>query len=290
MEYKKYLIAVSGGADSMFLLNKYKNKNIIVAHVNYNQREDSIKDEKTVTNFCKKYNLTLEKLILKKEDYSKGNFQNWAREIRYQFFKKIYDKYNCNVLLVAHNLDDYLETAQLQNSNNRINSHLGMQKKIFLYGMNIYRPLLFRYFKDTILKKCIRYKIPYYIDSSNNTGKYARNIIRKQNKELTKLRKLWILYNIYLKNKKIKEIDNKANIEYKIWREANFKQEIFEYFKFKDQVIFKLIHYNFTNIELSKNKINALKQFILSKNRTSKFKLDEKNYLSKKKGQIFIVQ
>lgn len=51
---KKMLLGVSGGPDSMFLLNLLKNKNIIVAHVNYNKRETSKVDEEIVVDFCKK--------------------------------------------------------------------------------------------------------------------------------------------------------------------------------------------------------------------------------------------
>ncbi|MCU9937407.1 7-cyano-7-deazaguanine synthase [Mycoplasmopsis felis] len=64
---KKYLIAVSGGPDSMFLLDKYKNKNIIVARVNYNQRKDSHIDTNIVKEYCKKNNIPLEIMELKKK-------------------------------------------------------------------------------------------------------------------------------------------------------------------------------------------------------------------------------
>ena len=46
---KKMLLGVSGGPDSMFLLNLLKNKNIVVAHINYNKRE-----KKQYKIFCSK--------------------------------------------------------------------------------------------------------------------------------------------------------------------------------------------------------------------------------------------
>jgi tRNA(Ile)-lysidine synthase len=66
------IIAVSGGVDSMFLLNQFKDENVIVAHVNYNIREDVEVDLNIVTKFCKENNLKLEVLSLN-EDHS-GNF------------------------------------------------------------------------------------------------------------------------------------------------------------------------------------------------------------------------
>ncbi|TNK96322.1 tRNA lysidine(34) synthetase TilS, partial [Mycoplasmopsis pullorum] len=102
------LLAISGGPDSIFLLNKYINhNNIVVAHVNYNQRFNSDIDQKIVEEMCKKHNIPYEILSLKKDDYQGGNFQNWAREQRYNFFKQVYDKYQCNVLFVAHHIDDF---------------------------------------------------------------------------------------------------------------------------------------------------------------------------------------
>ncbi|SYV97970.1 tRNA(Ile)-lysidine synthase, partial [Mycoplasmopsis edwardii] len=74
---KKYLIAVSGGPDSMYLLNKYKDKDVVVATVNYNQRHDSGVDFNIVKDFCKLYNIKFEGLNLNKPDYTGGNFQNW---------------------------------------------------------------------------------------------------------------------------------------------------------------------------------------------------------------------
>ncbi len=71
---KKLLLAVSGGPDSMFLLNWYKSKNVVVAHVNYHKREDSDIDEKIVRAFCESNNIPLEVLSVSQKHV--GNFQN----------------------------------------------------------------------------------------------------------------------------------------------------------------------------------------------------------------------
>lgn len=90
---KKMLLGVSGGPDSMFLLNLLKNKNIIVAHVNYNKRETSKVDEEIVVDFCKKNNIKYFVLNLKKHN-EQGNFQNIARIQRYEFLRKFMMKKN----------------------------------------------------------------------------------------------------------------------------------------------------------------------------------------------------
>jgi tRNA(Ile)-lysidine synthase len=68
------LLAVSGGPDSMALLNDYhKSTNVIVGHVNYKKRSDSDVDQKIVEDFCKKYDIKLEVLVVKTQEV--GNFQ-----------------------------------------------------------------------------------------------------------------------------------------------------------------------------------------------------------------------
>ena len=55
----KYCIAVSGGCDSMTLLDKCikKGMNIIVAHVNYQKRETAWRDEEIVRKFCESHHV-----------------------------------------------------------------------------------------------------------------------------------------------------------------------------------------------------------------------------------------
>lgn len=71
---EKLLLAISGGPDSMFLLEKYKDKNIVVAHINYQKRPDSHIDQKIVENFCQKNNILCE--IYMVEEKANNNFQN----------------------------------------------------------------------------------------------------------------------------------------------------------------------------------------------------------------------
>ena len=113
----KFLIAVSGGADSMLLLFRYLQANIIVAHVNYNYRVDSELDQRVVTNFCQTHKIPL--FIYSVNQKIKGNFEAQARKIRYDFFAKVYQEKNCDFLVLAHHKDDFLETAIMQKNSGR---------------------------------------------------------------------------------------------------------------------------------------------------------------------------
>ena len=106
-----YILACSFGPDSMALLHYCLSKNItlIVAHVNYHKRAESNQEQADLVAYCKEHKIKLEILDtsgLKVE----GNFQNWARNLRYDFFKKVALKYNTKNILVAHQKDDLIES------------------------------------------------------------------------------------------------------------------------------------------------------------------------------------
>ena len=92
---KKYIVAVSGGSDSMALLFCcYKlNLNIVVAHCNFNLREnESDLDEKLVADFCSEKNIPFERThFLTKEIAAKQklSIQETARNIRYHWFEEL---------------------------------------------------------------------------------------------------------------------------------------------------------------------------------------------------------
>jgi len=178
-ELKYSLVAVSGGSDSMALLDMlYKqNKKLIVCHVNYNVRESAFRDESIVENYCKERDIKLE--VLKGFEYQKseGNFENWARVIRYNFFKEIYKKYDCDYLYVGHNLDDLLETYFIQKERNSKCDFFGLKEESFIYEMKVKRILL-DYSKEELKIYCENNNIEYGIDETNFDETYLRNNIR----------------------------------------------------------------------------------------------------------------
>jgi tRNA(Ile)-lysidine synthase len=128
---KKYLAAVSGGPDSMAMLSKYKRKIYVVCHVNYHKRDSSIRDENIVKKFCSENKIKCEVLNVTKKiyhSYKEKNFEHLARNIRYDFFCEIGKKYNIDKLLVAHNEDDFLETALMQKNKKSKTLFLGIKK------------------------------------------------------------------------------------------------------------------------------------------------------------------
>lgn len=174
----RYLVAVSFGPDSMALLHMLlqEHSKVIVCHVNYHKRKESEDEEAQLRKYCEEHHLPL--FVLRAPNPPKQvNFQAWARDVRYRFFASTYQKYQADALLVAHHLDDDLETYFMQKRKKKILSYYGLRYERTLYGMRVLRPLLDMR-KQELQDYCIHHQVPYAIDSSNLTDNYERNRIR----------------------------------------------------------------------------------------------------------------
>lgn len=281
----KFLIGVSGGPDSMYLLWHLKNLNVIVAHVNYHKRIDSDNDENIVREFCSNHNIPLEILNIK-EHSERGNFQAIARKERYDFYKTIYKKYNCDNLLLAHHKDDFIETAIMQDESSRQPLFYGIKKFNVIGDMKIYRPILYLKWKDDIQKFCNKNKINYAIDSTNEQNIYSRNIIRNKLKNIPIDEKEKIFDKYITLNINNDKLTNKINKEYIEWENTFFDCDWIKNSTHWDKLIFKMINQHFKEVKLSSQKIKLIYQFIISKNRTSDFKLNDNNKLFKIKNKL----
>lgn len=102
-----WVVAVSGGLDSMALLHalSQEHPNLVVAHINYKKRGlESDLDEELVRNTCSELSFPFQFCVAPKLE--SGNFQEEARNFRYQFFKQIAEKYKAPVLVLAHHKND----------------------------------------------------------------------------------------------------------------------------------------------------------------------------------------
>ena len=177
---KNALVAVSGGSDSLALLDILKNKNeynLIAVHVNYNYRDSALRDETIVRNYCDKNNIKLYVKSLDSKNDKEGNFEDWARVIRYKFFKEVYDKENCVCLFVGHHKDDFIETYLMQKARNALVDYYGINKEVELQGMKVVRPLL-EYSKKDLEKYCNDNNIEFGVDETNYDLNYSRNSVR----------------------------------------------------------------------------------------------------------------
>ncbi len=179
-ENHSYLLAVSGGADSMVLASLFQGSGLTyqVAHINYKLRgEDSDLDQKTVQDFCEKNHVQFHLYEVSEKDKKPENsIQLWAREIRYRFFKEIREQENLDFLVTAHHLNDQLETFIINLSKA---SGISGLSGIPAGRNNTIRPLL-HFSKEEIYEYAEKNKIDFREDLSNKKSDYLRNKIRNE--------------------------------------------------------------------------------------------------------------
>ncbi|SMC45410.1 tRNA lysidine(34) synthetase TilS [Moheibacter sediminis] len=178
----KFLIAVSGGIDSMVLCDLFlKLKlNFSVAHCNFQLRgNDSDLDEEFVRNYCIQNQIKFHSKTFNVKEYKQsGNHstQMAARDLRYAWFKKLMQENQFNLLVTAHHLNDSLETFLINLSRGSgINGLTGIQ----FQQNEIIRPL-YNISKKSILEYAGLNQIRWREDVSNATDDYIRNKIRNQ--------------------------------------------------------------------------------------------------------------
>ncbi len=294
MHKNKYLIAVSGGPDSMALLDiiYHIGLKLIVCHVNYHWRDDSDNDELIVRDYCQKHKLECQILEISHEIYKKQkfNFENWARHIRYDFFNLIGKKYKINNLLVAHNLNDWLETAIIQDNKKSKSTYFGIKQNSSYKDLNIIRPVLL-WKKSALEDYCKKHKINFSIDQTNFDTRYERNKVRKEiNKWTNKKFYDKVLY-FFKRNKSLQDLEAISIKSYKDWIKQNFDLNYFVSLekKIQIQVIYKFLN-DIVPSHLSSNKINAMRDFLNSSKKTGLFQINNQIKLRKQKNFLQIVK
>ena len=143
-----FVVAVSGGSDSLALVsiiknlmqeNKYK---FFFAIVDHNLRKNSAAEALGVKRLLSKYDINL--TILKNKKKIDKNIQKNAREIRYNLLEKFCKKKKAKSLIVAHHQDDQVETFLIRLSRGSGVEGLSSMNEIttLKQGTSLIRPLL----------------------------------------------------------------------------------------------------------------------------------------------------
>lgn len=195
---KKIVVAVSGGVDSVvlldFLVHFFRNKNgqkwleenLIVAHFEHGIRgKESQEDCEFVRRLAEKDRLKFE---FEHGNLGKNSSEERARNARYIFLRKIAKRENA-IIFTAHHKNDLAETFALNLARGG-----GWRAVACFDSPDIERPFL-RFSKLEILKMAKQQGLIWREDSTNFSQKYARNRIRKtlnfSEKDLDSIFKIW---------------------------------------------------------------------------------------------------
>lgn len=178
----RILLAVSGGLDSMVMLNLFKRSNytIGVAHCNFQLRgSEAEEDERFVADACKAADVPFFVKKFNTRDYATANklsIQAAARELRYAWFQELMSEERFAFLATAHHVNDSLETVLLKwIHGSSLESFAGIPVR----NKKVIRPMLFAtrtQLADFASEKGIMWRN----DSSNDSDDYQRNFIRHQ--------------------------------------------------------------------------------------------------------------
>ena len=182
---KRVLVAVSGGIDSVVLLDLLAQLSaelefeLSVLHVNHQLRgKESDADEQFVRSLAGQYGLSFSgtRVNTKKEAAKeKRSIQEVARELRYSFF--FMKKPEADTVATAHNANDNAETMMLNFFRGTgIDGLAGIP--VSRDKGWIVRPLLFAT-RAEIVAYARERKLKYREDSSNRKESYSRNFIRR---------------------------------------------------------------------------------------------------------------
>jgi tRNA(Ile)-lysidine synthase len=211
----KYILAVSGGVDSMVLLDllaKSPDIELIVAHFNHGIRPESDADETFVAQAAKRYKLSFAAGYGR---LGKNASEERARQARYSFLSSVKMEYSADGIITAHHQDDMIESALLN-----ILRGTGYKGLVSIKeNKDILRPLL-EYSKSDILNYAKSNDLKWREDNSNLDKKYLRNRVRLDiTKNLTPEDRRSLISNI----DKVAKTNNSRNGEI-----ANLSQYIYK--------------------------------------------------------------
>lgn len=192
---KRILLAISGGVDSMVLLDlmmkvneqlpSESKKEFVVAHFDHRLREHSHDEAELVKEYAKQHHLLY--FIEEWDQPAQKNVEASARDARYQFFADVMDATDGDTLITAHHLNDLGETVLMrlirgtslrgirgiQSNYQRLITTSSKRSK----SIRVLRPLI-SIMKEDIYDYAKEHNIPYIEDHTNSDRMYMRNRIR----------------------------------------------------------------------------------------------------------------
>lgn len=171
----KYVVAVSGGVDSVVLLDllaQQDNLELVVAHFDHGIRDESRADAAFVQKLAQKYGF---KFITERAELGQYASEETARKARYAFLRRVKKSEHAQAIVMAHHQDDVLETAVI----NLLRGTGWRGLSSLRDGEEIRRPLLGAT-KAEILEYARACNLRWREDATNADLRYLRNRVRRE--------------------------------------------------------------------------------------------------------------
>jgi len=175
-----YLVALSGGADSVALLLCLRELGYRVeaVHCNFHLRgEESLRDEQFCEDLCQRENISLHKVHFDTQAYAdlhKVSIEMAARELRYRYFFQLKEALSADGVCVGHHKEDSVETILINLVRGTgLSGLMGIRPR----NNDIIRPLLC-VTRQEIEDYLRQQAVPFVTDSTNLVDDVVRNKIR----------------------------------------------------------------------------------------------------------------
>jgi tRNA(Ile)-lysidine synthase len=169
----RFIVGVSGGVDSMVLLDLVRQRTditAVIAHYDHGIRAESPQDRNLVKYVAMSHNL---EFISERGYLGPHTSEDTARKARYSFLRQMRKIYNADAIVTAHHQDDLLETAII----NMIRG-TGRRGLSALRSTNeLKRPLL-SYNKQQLYKYAVTHDLQWHEDITNQDLTHLRNVVR----------------------------------------------------------------------------------------------------------------
>lgn len=169
----RYVVAVSGGVDSVVLLDLLKRQpgmSLTVAHFDHGIRPDSAADRVFVQALANKYELPF---VYDTAQLGPGASEDEARQARYKFLERVRQVSQAGAIVTAHHQDDLLETAVLN-----LLRGTGRKGLTSLRDRSDLRRPLLAYAKSQLLAYAKERGLDWHEDETNHDQTYRRNYVR----------------------------------------------------------------------------------------------------------------
>ena len=186
-QQESFLLAVSGGVDSMVLLasffllqKKFPTLQFSVVHIHHHLREESDEEEVMIRKYCEERKISLEVYHWEKAINQKVGIEEKARKFRYQKLEGAMKKQKVSYVVVAHHADDQAETVLMKLTRGSTLEGIAGMKPIRPFSKGyLIRPFLM-VDKKELYEYASIHQIPYREDASNQSLEYTRNRFRQK--------------------------------------------------------------------------------------------------------------
>ncbi|MBF8808649.1 MAG: tRNA lysidine(34) synthetase TilS [Enterococcus lacertideformus] len=178
----RVLLAVSGGVDSMVLLDLMREAQkkwgffLAIIHINHQLRKESIHEVAYLKEYCQDNDIPLQ--IKTWKTPAKKAIETAARNFRYQMFDEHLRNGNYDCLMTAHHGDDQMETILMKLlRGGQLGTYAGIKETQPFSKGKLIRPLLV-FSKDQLYQYALEQNLIYFEDQTNQMLDIQRNRLR----------------------------------------------------------------------------------------------------------------